>query len=153
MRIATLNHPARALAFAVAVAPFLWGCGGSGVDLNRVKGTVMLDGNPLPDARVIFTPKEGGRPAYGVTDARGNYDLGYTTEGMGTPPGEYVVSIRTFRAPEEDLDTGEMTPAVAETVPSVYNSPSTLTVTVPSDTYDFDLKSDAGPVVQPEGDD
>ena len=128
------------------------GCGGGGsdLDLKGVGGTVTLDGQPLPDATVVFTPKGGGRQVFGLTDEDGEYELAYTTSGEGAPPGEYIVAIRTFRAPEEDPDTGEMKPAVPERVPTAYNSPSTLLVTVPGDSYDFDLKTSAGKVVQPK---
>ena len=133
--------------FAVALA----GCGGgSDIDLAAVKGTITLDGNPLPGARVVFTPAGGGRPALGMTDDNGKYTLEYSSTNTGTPPGDYIVSIRTYQASEEDPDSGQMTEAVPETVPAAYHSPSTLTVTVPSESYDFKLESSAGDVVQPK---
>ena len=137
-----------------AVAGFVAGCGGGGsdIDLEAVSGTITLDGNPLPDASVVFTPTGGGRPALGVTDEDGDYTLEYSTSNSGTPPGEYVVSIRTYKAPTEDPDTGEMSEAVPETVPDAYHTPSTLTAKVPSDSYDFALESSAGEVLQPEVD-
>ena len=128
------------------------GCGGGGsdLDLKGVSGTVTLDGQPLPDATVVFTPKGGGRQVFGLTDEDGEYELAYTTTGEGAPPGEYIVAIRTFRAPEEDPDTGEMKAAVPEKVPQKYNTPSELTVSVPSDSYDFALVTDGAEIVQPE---
>lgn len=137
-----------------AFAGFLAGCGGSSsdIDLEAVSGTVTLDGKPLPDARVIFTPEGGGRPGMAITDEDGEYTVEYTTTGSGTPPGDYIVAIRTHRAPEEDPDTGEMSEEVPERVPDAYHSPSTLKVTVPGGSYDFALESSAGEVVQPETD-
>lgn len=131
--------------------PLLAGCGASadGPELTSVSGTVTLDGQPLPDASVVFMPADGGRSAFAQTDSDGWYELGYTTTGMGTPPGEYIVSISTYREPGEDPDTGQMTPEVPETVPSPYNRPSTLRITVPADEYDFALESSAGEVIQP----
>ena len=126
------------------------GCGGGtddGPELAPVWGTVTLDGEPLVEARVIFTPAGGGRAAIGVTDDRGVYKLAYVADRMGTPPGEYVVKISTYREPEEDEESGEMSPTRPETVPAMYNQPSTLRVTVPADDYNFALKS--GEIVQP----
>ena len=76
------------------------GCGGgsSDLDLKGVSGVVVLDGEPLPEATVVFTPKGGGRPSFGMTNEDGEYELAYTTTGEGTPAGEYIVAIRTFRA-------------------------------------------------------
>jgi hypothetical protein len=130
------------------------GCGGAAGDtpeLNHVRGRVTLDGKPLPNASVVFTPRAGGRSTYSITDEHGDYELGYSTAAEGTPPGEYLVSIRTGRVAEEDLNTGQTLPAVPETVPSVYNVKSSLTMKVPAEDgeYDFQLKSDAGEIVQP----
>ena len=109
--------------------------------LYRVKGRVTLDGQPLPDARVIFTLKGGGRSVYGQTTSSGHYDLAYSKDHSGTTAGDYVVSIRTGRDPEENPNTGDESPAVPETLPSIYNAKSTLTAKVPDGDYDFDLNS------------
>lgn len=138
----------------LVVAGACLGCGGGHGDtpeLNRVCGTVTLDDKPLPHASVVFTPKGGGRSTYSITDDNGDYELGYSTLAEGTPPGEYLVSIKTGRVAEDDLDTGQTIPAVPEAVPAVYNVKSTLTMKVPADDggYDFKLKSDAGEIIQP----
>lgn len=128
------------------------GCGtDDGPELTEVAGTITLGGEPLADARVIFTPSGGGRPAYGLTNSDGEYELGYSTTGMGTPPGEYIVKITTYREPEEDIETGETTPERPENVPAIYNQPSTLRIAVPAESYDFALES--GEVMQPQFDD
>jgi hypothetical protein len=133
----------------LSLALFVSGCGGGGSDLELegVSGTITLDGAPLTDARVIFTPKEGGRPAFGMTDEDGYYELEYTSTSEGTPPGEYVVAIRTYMEPIEDPETGSMSEPVPERVPNTYHSPSTLAVTVPGGEYDFALDSSAGEIV------
>jgi hypothetical protein len=64
----------------------------------KVSGTVKFDGVPLADASISFSPEtEGeGLPAYGTTDANGNYLL-QTAQGKvdaGTTPGKYQVTIR-----------------------------------------------------------
>lgn len=138
--------------FSIGIA----GCGGSsGPDLHEVSGTVTLDGEPLPDAVVRFIPETEGtaeyvRPATGVTDSSGWYSLSFSSSREGALPGKYRVAISTFREGGYDEDEdGNPIPGAPESVPVVYNSETTLTATVPSDSYDFDLKSDAGDVVQP----
>jgi hypothetical protein len=147
-------------ALLVPVIPLMSGCfGGSDVaELADVSGTVTLDGKPLTQASVTFLPvtDEGteSRPASGVTDEHGQYELQYSTTQAGARPGAYQVSISTFREPGEDWSGNEV-PGAPETVPSVYNSATTLTAEVKVDgpPIDFELKSDAGPVVQPPTDD
>jgi hypothetical protein len=134
------------------------GCfGGSKVpELAEVTGTVKLDGQPLPQATVTFSPQvqdgQEGRPSTGATDESGEYSLHYSTTESGARPGQYRVSISTFRPAGEDKDGNEVD-GTPETVPSVYNSQTTLTADVKLDgpPIDFELKSDAGPVIQPSG--
>ncbi|MEY3457735.1 MAG: hypothetical protein RL215_892 [Planctomycetota bacterium] len=60
----------------------LAGCGNSDMpELGDVSGHVTLDGKPVAGINVLFTP-EKGRPAGGVTDAEGFYELKYL-EGYG----------------------------------------------------------------------
>ncbi len=132
------------------------GCGGtSGPELANVTGTVTLDDKPLADAAVVFAPEAQGdeqvRPALGRTDQNGKYSLGYSSSRSGARPGKYKVSISTYQETSEDKD-GNETPGVPERVPDVYSSKSTLTaeVTLDGRPINFDLKSDAGKVVQPK---
>jgi hypothetical protein len=136
-------------------AAALLGCGRAD-GLVEVHGTVTLDGKPLNDAIVQFmaASHEGGtsRPAVGRTDSGGGYELEYSTGVTGTRPGKYKVTISTFwpssLTPEE-----QVIPGSKERVPNVYNAKSTLTadVTEEDGEVNFELKSDAGPIVQPDG--
>jgi hypothetical protein len=136
-------------------AAALLGCGRSD-GLVDVHGSVTLDGKPLNDAIVTFMAssheKGNSRPAVGRTDSGGSYELEYSTGVTGTRPGKYKVTISTFwpssLTPEE-----KVIPGSAERVPNVYNSKSTLTadVTEEDGKVDFELKSDAGPIIQPDG--
>jgi hypothetical protein len=65
------------------------GCGG----LVAVQGEVTLDGQPLPNAKVMFMPAAGGRPAEGTTDAAGKFRLTTNSPHDGAAAGEYVVSV------------------------------------------------------------
>lgn len=51
----------------------LAGCGGGRSDLGHVHGVVLLAGQPLPDATVVFQPDAGGPASFGRTDAEGRY--------------------------------------------------------------------------------
>jgi hypothetical protein len=74
------------------------GCPKSGLNTEYVEGTVMMDGKPLDNANISFSPvTEGqGTPAVGVTDANGKYVLTAMQggrDGRGTTPGQYNVSV------------------------------------------------------------
>jgi hypothetical protein len=64
------------------VAACLSGCGGGDMpELGDVYGKVTMDGKPVAGVNILFTP-ETGRPAGGVTDNEGKYELKYL-EGYG----------------------------------------------------------------------
>jgi len=117
----------------------LIGCGRS--DLGTVSGTVTLDGEPLADAMVIFTPMTGGRPAAGRTDAQGKYEVIHDRSDKGALFGEHVVEISTGDelANEDDTIT-----TIPEKVPAKYNIASDLRATVESgaNVFDFALTSE-----------
>lgn len=113
------------------------GCGSEGPEVFPVHGTVRLNGQPLSDARVLFTPVSGGRPSAAITDLSGEYSLVYTDDLPGALPGEHLVSISTFRRGDPDQNI----PPSPEQVPARYNVQSELRqqVSPDSETFDFDL--------------
>ena len=127
------------------------GCGGSGVPIGRVTGTVKFDGKPLPNATLIFQPTDGGRPSTGVTDESGNYALYFTQEDKGAKIGKHAVKISTFQGAYDD---GKLHPAGPEKVPEQFNAKAaanpvmTKEVASGSNTIDFELDS-KGTIVQP----
>ena len=126
----------------------LWGCGGRD-DLGTVSGRITLDGEPLPNAFVQFVPQESeGGTGNGRTDASGEYSLMYSRTVKGAALGKNIVRITTH----DILDEGGKQINVPEKVPTKYNSRSELTATVEPgrNTFNFDLNSDKGRVVQPE---
>jgi hypothetical protein len=153
-------------ACAVAVA----GCPGGGavVDTEPVKGVVTLDGTPVPDATVTFTPVTPGQgtSAGGRTDANGVYTLtavntGEATAktGAGTTPGEYYVGVtktvtETPMSEEEAFEKGveykapapNEAPKVTYVIPKKYNNPKEsglkVTVTKGSNDIPLELKSE-----------
>jgi hypothetical protein len=122
------------------------GCGNS--DLGSVEGTVRLNGQPLENARVTFTPVAGGRPAAGKTDNQGRYELIFSRDDKGALIGEHAVSISTFS--EHLADDGETTEVVPEKVPARYNTNTELKAKVEggANTLDFDLEPE-GDIIQP----
>jgi len=113
------------------------GCGGgdSPPPLAVVKGTVTLDGNPLPNAAVLFTPTNGkGGASSGTTDSSGAYSLNYPPDHAGAVISEHVVRITG--------KTGGAATAV-EPVPPKYNDKSELKATVKAgeNKHDFALLS------------
>jgi hypothetical protein len=121
-------------------------------ELGQVTGTITLDGQPLTGVAVVFQP-DNGRPARGMTNAEGKYELTYIRQTMGTKVGSNRVEIAPSEEGEEsnDVETGDGEPQptantpkpVKPMVPKRYNSQSELKVDVkPGDnTFDFQLES------------
>jgi hypothetical protein len=68
------------------------GCGPSGPETAEVTGLVTFNGQPLPDAAVVFTP-DNGRLASGVTDSEGRFELSTFGENDGALIGKHIVTI------------------------------------------------------------
>ena len=74
----------------------LVGCSGGPSDLpdlGKVTGTVKIDGNPVANVMVSFTPKQGGRPSTGTTNEQGEYKLTYNSQNMGAMIGTHVATV------------------------------------------------------------
>lgn len=123
----------------------LTGCGGN-ENLAYVTGKITLDGKPLPNAFVVFAPTAGGTTSYGRSDAEGNYEMVFSDAEKGAWIGENRVEISTG-----DVDASGDGGGAKEKVPAVYNRNTSLKVDVVAgnNTHNFDLKSDAGRIVQP----
>lgn len=132
-------------------------CGGGAIKTEGVTGVVTLDGEPLPNATVYFTPVDkasGAQQSVGRTNEAGEYKL-QTLLGAadaGTTPGDYVVTIDCV----DEVETGNMTtnddgeevPEMEEVqrAPARYlnaeTSGLTATVVKGSNTFNFDLTSE-----------
>ncbi len=140
---------------AMSFVSWIAGCSGeSHLATEPVQGLVTLDGQPVPEATVMFVPvTEGqGLPATGQTDAQGVYRLtaanaqdATAKAGAGTRPGEYFVGViksvsETPMSEEEAFEKGVkyvapppgQTPKVNHVVPQKFNDPknSGIKVTV-----------------------
>lgn len=132
-------------------------CGGGAVKTEGVVGVVTLDGEPLPNANVYFTPVDktaGAMQGVGRTNELGEYKL-QTLLGKadaGTTPGDYVVTIDCVDEVETGgtttNDEGEEVPELKEIqrVPARYlngeTSGLTATVVKGSNKFDFALTSE-----------
>jgi hypothetical protein len=101
--------------------------------LGMVRGTVTLDGVPLPNATLRFTPAGPGRTSQGTTDAEGRYELRYLRDIRGANIDAHAVRITT--ASEEN--------GGREVLPPRYHARSQLKARVVAGTnaLDFDLRS------------
>ena len=73
----------------------------SGPAVEYVEGSVLVDGEPVADATVGFSPAGGaGQAAFGQTDAAGTYRLTTVQGGKklgGAPVGDYTVTVKKYR--------------------------------------------------------
>lgn len=90
------------------------GCGGTSEPADRpgrvpVTVTVTYNGAAVSDADVIFVPKDGGKAAYGMTDASGVAKLTTfpDTPEDGAVAGEYLVAVEKTAGGGDDMGSGE----------------------------------------------
>lgn len=111
---------------AVAAAA---GCGDSRPAVAPVSGVLRFAGRPLADAAVMFAPVAGGRPAEGVTDADGRFELTTFNRGDGALLGAHRAAVTAFGEGPVVLSDGreEYTPAGAsgggQALPARYSDP------------------------------
>ncbi|HMF12695.1 MAG TPA: hypothetical protein VKE94_10330 [Gemmataceae bacterium] len=94
--------------------------------LSPVRGQVLFQGKPVPDAFVVFHPVGFGdlkvlKP-HGRTDKEGWFTLSTNTEKDGVAPGEYVVTVEwrpLIAAGDGDLSPGP------NRLPERYSKPET----------------------------
>lgn len=128
---------------ALLVCLCISGCGGPGYDLVPVEGTVTLNGKPLANKSLLFTPESGaGISASANSDGSGKYKLiaivtGVTEQQYGVPPGKYKVTVTEPIIPikSEGMPEGFFMPDATEKseIPNNYQARETtpLTVDVP----------------------
>jgi hypothetical protein len=132
---------------------FQAGCGAPSdqPELGQVTGTVTLDGKPLSGIAVVFQP-DSGRPARGMTDAEGKYELTYIRQTKGTKVGPNRVEIapsedgaaeESENADEESKPATKRSKSTKPTIPARYNVRSELKADVKAgkNTFDFQLES------------
>jgi hypothetical protein len=106
-----------------------------------VRGTVLLDGCPLPSASVVFyhvgANKKLERAGDAVTDADGSFVISTYTAFDGAPTGDYVVTLGPYLPP--------VGPSKTAAVPSAYTlsntSPLKARIEKGENRLTFELKS------------
>ncbi|MGI9177568.1 MAG: carboxypeptidase-like regulatory domain-containing protein [Pirellulales bacterium] len=78
---------------------------GCGRHAAKVSGQVTLEGRPLTNGVVSFTPMKPGSSAYGTIGAEGRYSLQTGAE-KGLDPGDYKVTVAANATPEEAAQMG-----------------------------------------------
>lgn len=120
------------------------GCG-SESGLAPVKGRVLMNGQPLAGAAVMFHPEGGGMPATGVTDSNGDFEM-ETSQVKGAAIGKNNVSVSKQVNAESNRKTEESEiVAMKSLTPPKYASPQTsgLSVDVKPGMERVELKLDA----------
>jgi hypothetical protein len=124
------------------------GCG-SGNKFAPVSGKVTLNGEPLVDAVVGFTPivpdgtTDPPAPSSAKTNDLGEFTLMATNRSKGAWVGKHKVAI-SLMAENTDERRGRRGSKPGEQVPSQYNQKSTLEFDVPAsgtNQANFELKS------------
>ena len=131
------------------------GCSGSkGPATSPVSGTVTYKSAPVDGATVVFAPPAGGRPATGITDAQGRYEL-FLGDKKGAAPGDYKVTVTktvtegqgpelTYEQMSEMQARGETPPGpvTKNVLPEKYSSITTtdLNFTVKAGSNDIPLE-------------
>lgn len=93
-----------------AVLASLCGCSGGGGDRPEtvpVSGTVMYKGQPVEGATVSFWAEGAPRPATGVTNAQGEFQLSMFSANDGALPGENKITVSKVTggdAPSSQVD-------------------------------------------------
>jgi hypothetical protein len=113
------------------LAACLTGCAGAdaGPATAPVKGTVTLDGQPVANATVAFTPADSttAAPAQAASDDAGNFEVtsmfeqGKVTK-PGMLPGSYKISVTKLEGPPPDA---QLTRAPKNVLPARYADPAT----------------------------
>lgn len=130
--------------------PLFSGCSGKKMrdGFVDVRGTVTLDGDPLPNAQVTIETTNGS--SFARTDRNGNYIAEYSRSLKGAGVGDATVRISTREIfPDEDVSGLEVDPRSGdhikpELVPVKYNKKSELKITIENGggPYNFELESD-----------
>jgi hypothetical protein len=127
----------------VVMLLFMIGCGSDGPKTAEVSGVVTLDGTPLANATIIFTPVAAGRPSVAISDKEGKYTLMFKEEQPGAELGEHIVTITTGG---ETYDADDNESENPEKVPAKYNLDRSYKQTVEDQDNKIDLVLEPGPI-------
>lgn len=102
----------RRLAVVLMVAALnAGGCGQGRPATVRIRGTVILDGQPIPQATVLFVPVAGGVPARGFTGTDGSFTLTSFVDGDGAVAGRHRVAVSKMKVTGVEATEDGLAPA------------------------------------------
>src|SRR5262245_59125792 len=134
-------RPFRSAAASVAMAAVLLPPGCSGPPYGDVRGEVTLDGQPVREGVVQFTPVDGSTPTAEALITEGKFSV-------RVPVTKHRVSISAPKVPPGSSSSPNSKPidstwAAEQLIPARYNSRSELTAEVTKGVNDipFHLKS------------
>ncbi|MFO0866343.1 MAG: hypothetical protein U0744_17150 [Gemmataceae bacterium] len=136
-----MNCARNSMLLLPACLMFAMGCGSEG--RMAIQGTVAVDGKPLSEGRISFTPTDGKRPQTSGSIKDGAYSI---TAAEGPMPGSCRVEVYSKRKTGKKVptpgDPGVMMDEEKEMIPPDFNTASKLTVTfeLNNHIYDFNLK-------------
>ncbi len=142
MRRVTFSFLSMFLLLGAICAAAFTGCGGHARD--PVHGTVTIDGQPLADGQIVFTPKPGtASPTAGATIKDGSYKVNTTNEKF---LGAFRVEITASRPTGRQVKgpRGESSDEMANYIPARFNTASELSAEVTAsgpNQFDFALQS------------
>ena len=125
------------ISLVMALAVVFTGCFSGNV--GQVEGTLTLDGKPIPNARISFSPVDGGRASMCEnTDENGHYVLYFGTgkTDAGATVGQNRVIIKTLR---RRFNENRERQDVPEILPAKFNTQSELVREVTSGSQVIDL--------------
>lgn len=127
----------------LTAAAFFVACAATGCSPPEhapVTGVVTINNRPVEGAVVTFSPKAGGRPAYGRTGPNGVYELEYTSGVKGAKLGVNQVYVTTYVPATRDDNNRVVEPGSPERIPPEYNENPNVTVEVKAGENRFDFK-------------
>lgn len=89
----------------LVLVALLSGCGDGRPTRIPVSGVMTLEDQPVAGASVMFSPVDGGRPAEGVTDDQGRFELKTFDPGDGAILGKHRVTVRKVEI--QGVEVGE----------------------------------------------
>ena len=101
---------------------FVAGCSGAGADRPDtvpVSGTVVYKGKPVEGATVSFMAEGAPKPATGITDAEGKFQLSTFEFNDGAVVGEHVITVEKY---EQGAEAAQTTSSMEEAM----NDPNAL---------------------------
>ena len=121
----------------IACLAGLAGCGRTAFPVSTVEGAVSVDGKPVPEGSISFTPLESNTGQPISTEIRaGKY------HSKSVPRGRSLVIITAMQdTGEKHVEFGIEYPKLKSIVPEKYQSGIELNVDAPTLKHDFDLAS------------